>query len=269
MFQTIHTIITAILFLSLPIQFIVNIILAYAIISLSAAYIANIIIEIYNFTSYVFFWYLAFVLIALLLSYLFYNSLFFVSENITRLGVYHKNKKDDPVFGETQRERFLKVYWCYLRLTLPVYISVIYILEPTPEQLTGAFIISLPMIISFLVSLRIISNPTKHGLLKFKSIDLFYVTPEAKKAAYNTIKERMLSFYFALIEATLFYFFMRYVFYLWNESPKTFESFIALISPNTSIPAFISFLIAYLIALFISAGISEGILRIWEPIDQI
>ena len=124
------------------------------------------------------------------------------------------------------------------------------------------------MIISFLVSLRIISNPTKHGLLKFKSIDLFYVTPEAKKAAYNTIKERMLSFYFALIEVTLFYFFMRYVFYLWNESPKTFESFIALISPNTSIPAFISFLIAYLIALFISAGISEGILRIWEPIDS-
>lgn len=206
--------------------------------------------------------YVAFVLIALGLFYLFYMTFFFISKVIDSLGEYQKIDRTDI---RSRRKKIKKIFIAYLWLSLPTYLTVLNLLHPSSDDLGKAFIAILPIIISYLISLRILSNPNKMVLTRFGIRDLNNITKEQNYWVEN-FKERVHSFYFSLTEGTIFYMIMLILYTLIKD--ESYENLLGQFIPAISPLMMLIFIISYSLALFIAAVLGEYFLELFQPIRQ-
>jgi len=132
--------------------------------------------------------------------------LFFISEQISLTNIYHRYKTEENE-GEYFKEKLLKMCACNFNLTVPVILSFMFIVKNTMPSSNFSsdlgFIVSLILTLGTLVSLRILSNPTNQG---FKPKLITYFKNSADKSEQLKIyKERMSSFFFSFISATLLF----------------------------------------------------------------
>jgi hypothetical protein len=223
--------------------------------------------------------FLGYTLLALGVAGLFCYSLFFISNVISRLGIYHKSKVISPILGESYWQRRKKVFFCYFVLIIPVYATIIYLIDPPNELIPIAFYVTLPLVVAYLVSLRVLANPTKRGVFQHWILKTVSASETKKRELIlGTIKERVISFYFALTEVTIFILLIKYVFKVisykdptnaWEPFLMPIITYIDLYVPSSPIDIFTLFLGAFFGSLVISTMFGEYILNRWEPIDQI
>ncbi len=150
---------------------------------------------------------------------------------------------------------------CYFLLTLPVALTVLSLIQF--EYNEKRIIIFLGVVIAFLVSLRLLANPTK-TTLKY----IFWI----KNTSYLTtreieqiklFRERVLSFYLSLIEGATFILLISLI--LIPSFNQKFSDITNLVCRNPI--GLIAILGSYSITLILSTILCEIILKWWEPID--
>ncbi len=205
--------------------------------------------------------YVAFAFIAIGLIYIFYLTFFLFSDLIDSLGVYQKIDKNNT---KERWENFKRIFRAYLLLSLPTYLTVLNLLHPSKEDLFKAFVATLPIIISYLVSLRLLLNPNQVVLRKLGIRDPSHLT-EPDETWIKNFKERVHSFYFSLTEITIFYISMLILFTaIKNESiTNLLDEFF----PQMSFFIATVFVISYILALFVAAALGEYFLERFQPIE--
>lgn len=241
---------------------------------------------------------------------------------IGRLSLYHqliKNKKisdsDKCEFGETIFEKILKVFWCNIWITIPLFVVLLFLVHPSTSSTISStldlanysanmssssnskvmtppdvsFFLTLCMIPAFLLSFRLLTNPTQRGLIKnnngttsgFASAVDFFINVIRKKQIFEenmeseverkkniqSYKEQMKSFYFSFICATLILVFL-FVSFKIMETHGSYD-IISAFSPTMDPLAVTLMIFSELMAIFIITIIGELYLRWAEPIDQI
>jgi hypothetical protein len=205
--------------------------------------------------------YLAIVLLAFPIAYIFFIVLTIIYRVVSYLGNYRKND-------------FLRVFGCNAFLTAPIYLTIWTILQPKNYELIAFFISSLIIIIAFLLSLRFLSNPTVNGFIKLYDVWDNTAIPNPTKEKIKRLKENVIGFYFSIIVVGIFYVIM---FWLFNTFKPTSlsqpnicecESNLIWETPLPPIPieATLVFIGGYILALFVATALLEVYLRKYKPI---
>lgn len=234
------------------------------------------------------------VLSGIFIAFLFTGILNMISNTVRKLTIYHRLidgcDYDKVTFGETFRQKFWKVFSSNLIVATLLTFVIIFALfpyindnyaEPVGEQILSSsdliFITIAILIPGFLLTLRILSNPTKQNNKKILKIirisnpeideDTLQRSDNEKIKSIRDFKEKISSFYFSLIGSSILILFILiyYNFLLMFFQPSKI-SFL-----NTKVPiwVFVGFLIAELITIFIITVIGEYYLKEMKPIDEI
>lgn len=171
-----------------------------------------------------------------------------------------------------------------LILTIPLYFSIMYLLNPsnyfstlrtcdTMGDINSAFVVTLAIIPAYLLSLRLLTNPIRGPLPIFNIISTLLKDHYSSAISAENLRERFMSFYFSLTASAFFIMIMLYLYKSipLNLYPLDVPSYILKSLGNTFIPIFDSnslinvirivlFFIAYLIALFVTTSFGEIIL---------
>lgn len=133
------------------------------------------------------------IIIALCLLYIFYVIFHMVLRLTNYLGQYHR------VTGLNRVKYRLKIIICYGALTVPVYLAVLSLIQLSSSPKLMDYVVLFPVVLSFLISLRILANPTI-TLFKFSyresPFDPLPISPEEKNTI-RYIKKQVTSFFFA------------------------------------------------------------------------
>jgi hypothetical protein len=215
----------------------------------------------------------AFLVVSLATFLMFYGLIPGISRAVSKLCIYHKLKTDTNEEGETLWKKIILVFAYNFLLTLPMLLTILYLLNPSTlkinEQFTGidiGFIIALSMIPGLFITLRLIGNPTQYGISFLKGY--FVVTKPffGNPSEIQKIKDDISSFYSTLIIATILFLLLLYCSdYFSSHSYLTFfYRYIPSISPME----FSWYIIGYLGTLFIVTIIGEIILKQCVPLDR-
>ncbi|MGD0080728.1 MAG: hypothetical protein ABSB80_08800 [Methanoregula sp.] len=223
-----------------------------------------------------------------------------ISIFVSRISFYHRNFSKNclvpkcfydflPLEEEalsTYQFNFPEMFINYLVLSIPLYMTFVYLLNPSnffnvspnnicfPNNINEAFLTSLVTIPVYLLSMRLLTNPSNKDFIYFRLIKEFY----QNEKSMSDLKERMVSFYFALTASTFFIMVMDIIFksfILSSQETITFINFYEKfydLSKESFIPQFSStqiflYICAYFVMLFMLTGISEFILEILEPME--
>lgn len=121
-------------------------------------------------------------------------ALFWISGKISLVGVYHKLDEK-----ETFADKIVKILRCNFYLSFPFIYCFTIVIQKTIDGtgIVDAFVLSLPITVASLSTLRILANPSKH--IKPKLCDL----AEKNDSPIDQHKERMLSFFYSFIGAAI------------------------------------------------------------------
>ncbi|MGD0080411.1 MAG: hypothetical protein ABSB80_07185 [Methanoregula sp.] len=192
-------------------------------------------------------------ILAVMLIYLFYFVFFLLLDLTAYLGNYNKKEAKKNRFNYT-----LKIIGCYLVLTFPVYLTIFTLVQLPANPTIVDYGLMFPVMTSFLISLRFLANPTEfiHNW-RYKEIPLEDIK---KHAAY--IKEQVISFYFALIEAGIFIILIGIVFK--DTKERLTSNLIGMFSSPENLAVFI---ISYLLSLVLLGLLGELYLDYAKVID--
>lgn len=200
------------------------------------------------------------------LAYLFYVSFFYIFRIVSSLSEYQK-------IGNTTSDRIwhvVEIFLKYLVLTIPAYLTIIQLVNPPINLLT--FIFLSPITISYLISLRLLANPTKKGLFRLYSGSKFSkLSNENQQIMVNQFKTNVTSFYFSLTEAAIFIFIIITAFQ--NFDPQKINQLFNLetivnVFNVVNLTIFSIILLVYVVSLIIAAVYGEALLESWEPITD-
>lgn len=215
------------------------------------------------------FLYIVILIFAVPIAYLFFAILGFIFRLVAFLGKYESFSNDR--LGRLNN--FFRIYGCNIILSFFLYPTIWIILQPTKNEMVTFFFSYLILTISFLLSLRFLSNPTIKGFIRM--FEVWEDTAIAKQTKEKIIrfKENVVGFYFSIVAAALFYFIMFWFFNLLKplfdieqSVPGDFSLFLISPLPPISGVDAIKFICAFIIALFVATGSLELLLERWKPI---
>jgi len=242
----------------------------------------------------------ALLFLTVVISFLFVMTVVTISRPISEIGTYSKSNTSKK--RENVRINMLKTFKNNLILSIPLYITIVYLLNPgnffitsitatSSSNVINEFKAALAIIPGYLLSIRLLTNPVKQespypmlkpllGMIKIYHSDL---------GSKPNLKERIVSFYFALTASTFFLMVML-VFYksiplatsaslsdplnitFWNNVAQSFvSSVVPQFNPNFLINSvtILLFIGAYLLALFILTAVGEIILDRYQLADSL
>lgn len=122
-------------------------------------------------------------------------TLHLISEKVSLVGVYH------DLDGEKLEDKIVKIFVCYFHLSFVfIFCSSVVIRETFDEiELMDAFVLSLPMTLASLLTLRILSNPSKHVKPRLCG----FHGENKESTIINQHKERILSFFYSFLGASV------------------------------------------------------------------
>jgi hypothetical protein len=194
---------------------------------------------------------------------------------ISKLCVYHRLVSEDIPNGETFQQKILKMFIINLVLTIPIVLSLIYILNPlsiSPSQtspLSGfdiCLIVAFAVTPGFLVVLRLMANPTRREMSFWKNHIIIKRKFVGLESDIKKVKDSISSFLGVMIFLTALYYFLEFCAnYFVNGSYSTFFKPYA-----TTMPQFllVIWIVTYFGALYAITTIGEIILLGCEPIVQ-
>jgi len=124
--------------------------------------------------------------------FLFFSAiLHVVSQQVSLIGVYH-DLGDESFFA-----KFRKILKCNIYLSFPIIFSFNIVMRTTITsiQVTDAFLISLPITLMSLLTVRVLSNPSE----ELKPVLCNFHGDDQKEMLVELHKERMLSFIYSFI----------------------------------------------------------------------
>ena len=127
--------------------------------------------------------------------------LYYVSQQVSLIGVYHKFTHQNAR-GETFFEKFCKICKCNILLSLPIITTLYIIIGYSPASFVprDAFFISLPIAIILLSSVRVLSNPSKLTKPSLCKVCQIY---GGMDEVIKLHKERIIAFLYGTICATM------------------------------------------------------------------
>jgi hypothetical protein len=260
-------------------------------------FISTIFTLIFNFilTSVNLGWAIAIIAIFLLL--LFVIIIATISTPISKLGVYYK-AKPFPHWREPVLSNIVEVFLNYLILSIPLYFTIMYLLNNAnffvapgsivnSKEIIDEFKISLVIIPGYLLSIRLLANPMeKRTRIPIASLIIDVIKKYySEKKPIDVLKERVISFYFSLTAST---FFIMVMLWIYRTIPLTAQSstseplgFWGMVIQGIQlsfIPQFSNdilinsitifwFIGAYIFALFFLTVVGEAILDHYIPVD--
>ncbi len=276
---------------------------------------------------FVFLWFICLVTIGILILALLFTVLFIqypplIYNSIAKIGIYHQlvrnedTKDEKSKFGELFWEKVWLVFKYNFWIAIPLFVTLLFLLNsfiitPIPSfgnvsEITSnisahnnqnqnpidiRYFISLSIIPAFLLSLRLLANPTWNGVITFnqelesnfssllvnvknliykksafiESADL--ISDDERKKRVRAYKEQVISFYFSFVGSTLILFFL-FIFLQIEQSKGNYDP-LSVFSPIMNPLATGLFFIAEAIAIFVVTTIGELYLIRADPIDQI
>jgi hypothetical protein len=261
-------------------------------------------------------------ILAVLTTVVFIQYLPMIFDAISKLGHYHKIViHDDSEFpsceyGESLLEKIWSVFKCNIVIAIPLFIVLLYIFNPSLSSSNNAisalsnttanatnsspvmnglslpdmsFILALCMVPAFLLSLRILVNPTYDGFITFengmtsnfsssvafvaKIIQLRRIPDEMTVLSENeerkkirSYKEQIISFYFSFVGATLILFFL-FVFFQVIKTNGSYDITAAFL-PTMSPLAIVLMIVAEILAILCTTIVGEYYLKLAKPLDQ-
>jgi hypothetical protein len=263
-------------------------------------------------------------ILAVLVSLIFIQYPPLIFDSISKIGIYHRLiRKEDTdyqksLFGETREEKIWIVFKHNFWIAIPLFLTLLFLFStftssPTPtisEALNSSvnsqnssaqnqngtnpidipFFLSLSLVPAFLLSLRILANPTQKGVITYDkgrfsefSSSLVFVMNLVKtrkipeemtgtsddeiKKKIRGYKEQVISFYFSFVGSSLILFFL-FVSLQIEKSKGTYD-IISAFSPSMNPVATVLLFAAEIPAILIITIIGEIYLERAEPIDQI
>jgi hypothetical protein len=200
--------------------------------------------------------------------------LFFISEQTSLTNIYHRLKSRDNDC-ELYKDKIIKMITCNLNLSIPIILTFMFIIRSTIKEenfdSTLSFVVSLILALATMVSMRILSNPTNR---KFKSkLISYFDNADERKEAIKIYKERMSSFFFSFICATIIIISVAFLYGIFkgysNFSLMDLAS--TIISPTSlkiSATDFLILFVCYTASLSIFTLIGEYILKRDIPLLQ-
>ena len=118
-----------------------------------------------------------------------------ISEKISLVGVYHN------LNNEKIEDKFIKIFRCNFHLSFVFIFCSYLVIQGTFDkiELMDIFVISFPMTLSSLLTLRLLSNPSEHIKPQLCSIH----KDENESMIINQHKERILSFFYSFMGASV------------------------------------------------------------------
>jgi len=199
--------------------------------------------------------YLLFLILAIPLIYIFYFTFHFFYNFTKYLGEYHRfpSKKGRFIYK-------LKIFGHYFLLTIPTYLTILSLVQLRSSSNLFEFIIIIPMMLSFLISLRLLAHPTWFIYrILYKKNQLSISLDDKEKI--KDIKAQVTPFYFGLIEVGLIVFIMGL--FVEDTKQKLISNLTVLISPPENL---LILAIAYFISLSILGLFSEWFLETGDVI---
>ena len=203
----------------------------------------------------------------------FYHIIPGISVAVSKLCVYHKLKSEKYPEGETLWKKISLVFLYNFILTIPMLLTILYLLNPSTLKMSGrlelsgidiGLIIALSIISGLFLTLRLIGNPTYHGI--FFSKIVIKRSFSGCSSDIEKTKDYISSFFSTLIIGTVLFLFLLYSSdYL---SSQSFFTFFKRYIPTMAPFEFSLYIIAYFGTLFIITVIGEVILERCEPLDQ-
>jgi hypothetical protein len=192
---------------------------------------------------------------------------------VSRLCMYHKIKSGGNINGETIEQKIFKMILNNIVLTVPIVLSLIYILNPSsisPSKTLSGFDICLTVALAitpgFLLILRLMAKPTHEGKSLRKDWIIIKRKFSGDESDVKKVKENISSFLGTLIFLTILYYFLDFCAnYLSSGSYSTFFKQY----PSTMPPYLLSiWIVCYIGVLCITTTCGELILEECKPILQ-
>jgi hypothetical protein len=229
-----------------------------------------------------------------------------IFKSISRISLYHKLIRKEDInqekseFGERLREKIRIVFILNFWISVPLFLTLLFLLNTftTPSLQTQGvtspldlpFILALSIVPAFLLSLRILANPTRRGIftfdetsgsnfsdlmshllryIKYGKTTQFTVEMISDAERINRIrsyKEQVTSFYFSFVGSTLI---LLYLFILLQieKTKGTFDPFSTFFPMDPIIS--ILMICAEILSILIVTIFGELYLQYADPIDQI
>lgn len=241
-----------------------------------------------------------FIFLSILVAFLFYLIITKVSRIIGDFGTYHKLKDKEDLsnsqLGEEMGKKLWEVFWRNIVLALLLFLTLSLILIPyiswrmetkssdtIPSDLQNLTSVDLALLViaiilpGFVLSLRILSNPTKRKpLIKNnigKELD-FILKSNELIPKIRVFKERVISFYFGFIATSIIVAFIIGYYELFQISQETehfskfnYKQILPTIHMTPEI--LLTLLIMDFCAICFATLFGEAYLKRYEPIDQI
>jgi hypothetical protein len=174
------------------------------------------------------------------------------------LGRYQKTSR-----GLERTKYRLKIIICYAALSLPAYLTVLSLVQLASPPKISDYIWIFAIMLSFLISVRLLANPTTPIFKFWYRKHFLEKTPitESEKKTICYIKDQVVSFFAALIIGGIF---IDVIGIFFSESQaKLISNLNGLIASTDNL---IVFFIVYLIGLFILGFFSEWLLEYTQVI---
>src|SRR5208283_2310322 len=199
------------------------------------------------------------IIIAILLVYVF-NCVFHIVLRLTNyLGEYQKT----PLGFERTKYR-LQIIVCYAALSFPVYLTVLSLVQLSPQPKIVDYIWIFAIMLSFLISIRLLANPTIPVFRFWYRRNPFEQTTitDHDRETIHYIKDQVISFFAALIIGGIF---IDVIGIFFSDSQAKLTSNLNGLTASTD--NLIVFFIVYAIALFILGLFSEWFLEYTQVIE--
>jgi hypothetical protein len=249
------------------------------------------ILQLFAYLSFVGFG-LAIVTLVLLLSFMII--IVTISDPISKIGVYYPPKYLIGKFKQPITTNLIEVFTCNLILSLPLYFSIMYLINPLnylnpvsdsilTSDVTNAFIVTIAVIPGYLLSIRLLAHPIKKdsGIPLLGWILKTIRTQYSFTNSFESLRERFVSFYFSLSASA---FFIMVILYLYKLTPLkknpielsfyVFDSFnrafIPIFDPNMEINLIriVLCLGGFVFALFLTTTFGEIILQEYQLLES-
>jgi len=219
-----------------------------------------------------FFGFISTLIIFLILGFLVINFLtrilFFISEQTTLTRIYHQTPNP-----EEHSQKILKMCACNFNLSVPVILTFMFIIRNTVGasfNSDSSFLVSLALTIGTLYSMRVLSNPTKSSF-RPKLIEL--LKDKQKIDEIKVYQERMVSFFFSFISATIIFILVAFLYSTYVDSSGTMLTDLASIlmplsTVHLSFADFVTLFLCYSILLTIFTIYGEYELKKKIPLLQ-
>jgi hypothetical protein len=180
-------------------------------------------------------------------------TLYWISEKISLVGVYH------DLDGEKLKDKTVKIFCCNFHLSFVfIFCSSVVIRETFDGiELMDAFVLSLPMTLASLLTLRILSNPSEHIKPRLCS----FHAEEKGSMIIDQHKERILSFFYSFMGASVL------ILLIIFSNNVLMDATLKL--PNFDCEQYLIILLVLIVGLGLTTLIGEYVLKKFPPIETI